>query len=60
MAEEEKERYFRRMYNISQFMKTFKERVTKMFNEDYGHKGALWQGRFYSGLVENISQVLSR
>ena len=59
VVEEEKERYFRRMYNISQFMKTFKERVTKMFNEDYGHKGALWQGRFYSGLVENISQVLS-
>ena len=59
IVEEEKERYFRRMYNISQFMKTFKERVTKMFNEDYGHKGALWQGRFYSGLVENTSQVLS-
>ena len=59
LVEEEKERYLRRMYNISQFMKTFKERVTRMFNEDYGHKGALWQGRFYSGLVENVSEVLS-
>lgn len=59
LVDEEKDRYFRRMYNISQFMKTFKERVTRMFNDDYGHKGALWQGRFYSGLVENTSNVLS-
>lgn len=59
IVEEQKTRLFRRMYNVSQFMKTFKERVTRYFNVDLEHKGALWQGRFYSGLVEDTSRVLS-
>ena len=63
-AAEERERLCRRMYNLSQFMKTLKERVTRVFNTPrgrggLGHEGALWQGRFHSGVVEPSSAALS-
>ena len=57
-VEEDKERYSRRMYNISQFMKTFKERVTTYYNLKYNHTGTLWEGRFYSGIVEKDADVM--
>ena len=50
------------MYNISQFMKTLKERITRIFNSPNGrikHEGALWHGRFYSGVVEPTAVVLA-
>ena len=56
-VEREKERYCRRMYNLSQFVKTLKERVSMWFNAEYGHSGCLWQGRFYSGVVEKKTVV---
>ena len=46
------------MYNISQFMKTFKERVSTHYNLEYGHTGTLWEGRFYSGIVEKDADVM--
>ena len=58
----DRERLCRRMYNISQFMKTLKERVTRIFNSPRGkagHEGALWQGRFHSGVVEPTAAVLA-
>ena len=58
----DRERLCRRMYNISQFMKTLKERVTRIFNSPLGkagHEGALWQGRFHSGVVEPTAAVLA-
>lgn len=58
----DRERLCRRMYNISQFMKTLKERVTRIFNTPLGkagHEGALWQGRFHSGVVEPTAAVLA-
>ena len=58
----DRERLCRRMYNISQFMKTLKERVTRIFNSPFGkagHEGALWQGRFHSGVVEPTAAVLA-
>ena len=58
----DRERLCRRMYNISQFMKTLKERVTRIFNSPQGkagHEGALWQGRFHSGVVEPTAAVLA-
>ena len=51
-VEAEKDRLCRRMYNVSQFMKTLKQRITEHFNRDRGHSGQLWQGRFYSGVVD--------
>ena len=58
-VEDEKAKYCRRMYNLSQFMKTIAERVAQRYNDEFGHRGCLWQGRFYSGVVENASSVLA-
>ncbi len=43
----------RRMYNVSEFMKTLKQRISQYYNREFGHKGQLWDGRFYSGVVED-------
>ena len=61
-ADAHRERLCRRMYNVSQYMKTLKESVTRIFNSPHGefrHVGALWQGRFYSGIVEPRAAVLA-
>jgi REP element-mobilizing transposase RayT len=55
----EKDRLCRRMYNLSQFVKTLAERVSQRYNETTGHAGCLWQGRFYSGVVEDSADVLA-
>jgi REP element-mobilizing transposase RayT len=58
----DRERLCRRMYNISQFMKTLKERMTRLFNSpeaNIRHEGTLWQGRFHSGVVEPSAAVLA-
>ena len=59
LVDERKDRYCRRMYNLSQYLKTLKETVSMWYNETYGHEGSLWQGRFYSGVVERSHKVLS-
>lgn len=58
-VEREKAKYCRRMYNISQFVKTLKERIAMRYNAKFDHEGCLWQGRFYSGIIENCREVLS-
>jgi REP element-mobilizing transposase RayT len=52
-AEAFRERYFRRMWDLSQFMKTLKQRFTRWFNKHHGRKGTLWEERFKSVLVED-------
>ena len=42
-----------RMGDLSEFMKTFKQRVSQWYNSNYGHEGTLWGGRFKSVLVED-------
>jgi len=54
-----KERYCRRMYNLSQCLKTIKETASRWYNETYKHAGCLWQGRFYSGVVERSHAVFA-
>jgi len=58
-VDERKERYCRRMYNLSSYLKSLKERVSMRYNETYGHAGTLWEGRFYSGVVERKHEVLA-
>ena len=41
-----------RMGDLSEFMKTFKQRVSQWYNSNYSHEGTLWGGRFKSVLVE--------
>ncbi len=52
LVEEEKARLCRRMYSVSQFMHTLKQRISEHFNRKLGHEGQLWDGRFHSTLVE--------
>lgn len=51
-VELEKDALCRRMYSVSQFMKTLKQRISEFFNRELGHSGALWEGRFHSSLVD--------
>ena len=46
-----------RMGDLSEFMKTFKQRVTQWYNRELGHEGALWCGRFKSVLLEKDDAV---
>jgi len=46
-----------RMGDLSEFMKTFKQRVTQWYNRELGHEGTLWCGRFKSVLLEKDDAV---
>ena len=46
-----------RMGDLSEFMKTFKQRVTQWYNRELGHEGTLWCGRFKSVLPEKDEAV---
>ena len=46
-----------RMGDLSEFMKTFKQRVTQWYNRELGHEGTLWSGRFKSVLLEKDDAV---
>ena len=52
-ADAEIDRFRARMGDLSEFMKTFKQRVTQWFNANHRHEGTLWSGRFKSVLVED-------
>lgn len=58
LVDAEKERYCRRMYNVSQYMKTLKEKISGYFNRERGHAGCVWQGRFNSGIVERTDRLI--
>ena len=51
-AEAEMNRFRRRMHDVSEFAKTFKQRVAQWYNANCGHVGTLWTGRFKSPLME--------
>ena len=49
-----------RMYDISHFMKTLKQRFSLWYTTHHGNlEGSIWQGRFHSTLVENSACALS-
>ena len=47
-----RDRFLRRMFDLSEFMKTLKQRFTFWFNREHGRVGTLWEARFKSVLVE--------
>jgi hypothetical protein len=55
VVEAEKERFCRRMYSLSPFVKTFKERIAYHVNKRLGRSGHVFEGRFFSGLVDEAS-----
>jgi REP element-mobilizing transposase RayT len=54
-----RERYFRRMWDISLFMKTLKQRFSQWYNRKHGRKGTLWEERFKSVLVDSAGVALA-
>ena len=54
-----RERYLRRMWDISLFMKTLKQRFTQWFNRKHRRKGTLWEDRFRSVLVQAAGEPLA-
>ncbi|WP_083912955.1 transposase [Rubritalea marina] len=47
-----REPYTRRMWNLSEFMRSIKQGYSRWFNKEQGKEGALWQGRFTSVQVQ--------
>jgi REP element-mobilizing transposase RayT len=50
-----------RMGDLSEFMKTFKQRFSQWYNRYSNHEGTLWAGRFKSALIEdgdNLNNVI--
>jgi len=58
-AEALKARYTYRMYDLSEFAKTLKQRVSTSYNRRHHRKGTLWEERFKSVLVEGNVGALS-
>ena len=58
-AEELKERFYVRMWDVSWFMKMLKQRFSQWFNKRYNRKGTLWEERFRSVLVEGAGSALA-
>lgn len=57
-AERFKNRYLRRMHDVSEFFKTFKQVFSQWYNRRSERCGPLWDGRFKSLLVENSRHAL--
>ncbi len=57
-AEALRERWFGRMWDLSSFMKTLKQRFSQWFNGRHARRGTLWEERFRSVLVEGKGQAL--
>jgi len=53
VADAQVERWRRRMHDVSQFVKTFKELVNIAYKAETKHVGSIWSGRFASTLVED-------
>ena len=51
-------RYLYRMYDISEFMKTLKQRFSIWYNRNNGRRGTLWEERFKSILVQDSENAL--
>ncbi|MBQ9726230.1 MAG: transposase [Kiritimatiellae bacterium] len=59
LAADERTRLRKRMYDLSQFCKTFKETYTQDYNKRHGNTGTIWEGRFKSVLLEGSFRALT-
>ena len=53
-----RERWLRRMYDVSEFMRTLKQRFSVWYNRNNQRVGTLWEERFKSILVEGRENAL--
>lgn len=58
-AEALRERFFRRMWDVSWFMRLLKQRFSQWFNASKSRKGHLWESRFRSVLIEGAGPALA-
>ena len=57
--EREKAAFRKRMYDISEFMRTFKQRFSMWYRSNHANiEGTIWQGAFHSVLVEGKHDAL--
>lgn len=52
-------RFHARMWDVSAFMKLFKQRLTQWYNKRTDRKGTLWEERFKSVVVDGMGQGLA-
>ncbi len=58
-VEREREALRKRMYDLSEFMKTFKQRFSLWYCSNHGNlEGTIWQGPFHSVLIEGSHDAL--
>lgn len=58
-AEAYRQQFFRRMWDVSAFMKELKQRFTGWVNRQTRREGTLWQGRFRSVLADGLGEALA-
>jgi putative transposase len=51
--------FLKRMWDLSQFMKTLKQRFTRWFNRQHARTGTLWEGRYKATLIDAESYLLN-
>ena len=59
LVEEQQNRLRARMFDISAFVKTVKQRYSMSYNGRHGRTGTLWEDRFKSVLVEGAEGALA-
>jgi REP element-mobilizing transposase RayT len=60
MARDYRQRFLDRMLDLSEFMKTLKQRFSMWFNREHKRVGTLWEARFKSVLVEGDPETLMK
>jgi putative transposase len=53
-----RDKYLKRMWDLSEFMKTLKQKFTLWFNRKHERVGTLWESRFKSVVVEGSWECL--
>ncbi len=51
-ADQVKSRYTSRMYELSEFVKTLKQKYTQWHNKRHARRGTLWESRFKSVMIQ--------
>jgi len=58
-AEALRQRFLVRMWDLSSFMKSLKQRFSQWYNKTHDRRGTLWEGRFKSLLVQSEGDALA-
>jgi len=58
VIEEWRQRMMARMFRLTEFAKSLKQRFSQWYNRQVGRKGTLWEGRYKSVIVEDDHTAL--